>query len=123
MISKYSIVMSKLLEIIDSSETKLKPNIDNYLQSYLFTRETPIFKWSSKTNPVEIKQFLKGERITLNANVKYSKFDALKFSKLYILIETSREQFYIKKTVLHFLSENVVMTRSFVNHNNDYSTK
>ena len=28
MISKYSIVMSKLLEIIDSSETKLKPNID-----------------------------------------------------------------------------------------------
>ena len=38
----------------------------------------------------------------------------------YLLIETSREQFYIKKTVL---SENVVMTRSFVNHNNDYSTK
>ncbi len=103
MISKYSIVMSKLLEIIDSSETKLKPNIDNYLQSYLFTRETPIFKWSSKTNPVEIKQFLKGERITLNANVKYSKFDALKFSKLYILIEISSKS--LNNTLQNILKE------------------
>jgi len=58
---------------------------------------------SSKTNPVEIKQFLKGERITLNANVKYSKFDALKFSKLYILIEISSKS--LNNTLQNILKE------------------
>ena len=60
---------------------------DNYIKNQNFDKNSPFFKWSSKTHPYEIKRLLSGGDVTFYADVMFADFDAVKFNKAYILIE------------------------------------
>jgi hypothetical protein len=88
-VSKYEKNLEIFLNHVRTDNAEIRPTIDNHVVFRLFDRNIPFFQWNSKTYPYELKRLLSGKLTTLYADINYSKFDAIKFCTLDILIETN----------------------------------
>lgn len=108
-ITNYVIQLEELLDYVKKDKVGLEPSLNNRVFQRLFNEKAPFFQWNSDNYPIEIQQLLSGQSSTLYADVDYARFDAIKFTTLYLQIESDQsnsnkilnellEQFYIELT-------------------------
>lgn len=108
-ITNYVIQLEELLDYVKKDKAGLEPSLNNRVFKRLFDEKAPFFQWNSDNYPIEIQQLLSGQSSTLYADVDYARFDAIKFTTLYLQIESDEsnsnkilnellEQFYIELT-------------------------
>ena len=93
MIKSFTNTLEKLLDKINNQKAVIEPSIDNHIQRFSFENDHPFFTWSSLEYPLELKQFLSGNKTTLYADVLHSKLNAVKFCTLFIKIEIKSNKF------------------------------
>jgi hypothetical protein len=79
--------LNKLRDKFNNYEAVLIPSIHNYIQNEHFKGDNSFYKWTSSMFPFEFKQLLSGEMVTFYADIKQSRFDAIKFCKIDLVID------------------------------------
>lgn len=83
----YVETLSKFRDKFNKYKAVLIPSIHNYIQNEHFKGDNSFYNWTSSMFPFEIKQLLSGEMVTLYADIKQSRFDAIKFCTINLVID------------------------------------